>query len=322
MERSGVKQRAACSVQRAVSKAFAALAFAVTASRAVAQQTHVLIITGLGADPEYAAAFEKSGHAVYEAAKKWNIPDASLIYLADSATHGVTGKSTKAAIENAFTTLAKRAGAGDVVLVYIVGHGSGEGQRSAVNISGPDATASDYKMWVSMFPKQTVVFVNASSASGDFVDVLKQSGRIVVTATKTAMERNESVFASQFSRALSTEEADADKDGRISVLEAFEFTKKEVARFYENEKKLQTEHALLSDSILAKTVAFGAQSVSADPKVAALVAERRALEDTLSVLRGKKDQMSAAEYDKELERLLLAIAEKTQAIKAAGGRDE
>lgn len=317
-----MRQWAAGRGQRVAVHAFAALALVVAASRGSAQQTHVLIITGLGGEPQYAVSFEKAGHAVYEAAKKWNIPAPSLFYLADSATHGVTGKSTKAEIENAFTALAKRAAIGDVVLVYLVGHGGGEGPRSAVNVSGPDATASDYKMWLSMFPKQTIVFVNASSASGDFVDVLKQTGRIVITATKTAMERNESVFAAQFSRALSTEEADGDKDGRISVLEAFEFTKKEVARFYETEKKLQTEHALLSDSILAKTVAFGAQAVNADPRVAALVAERRVLEDSLTVLRGKKDQMNVADYEKELERLLLAIAEKTQAIKAAGGKNE
>ena len=302
---------------------FAALALAsALAARGSAQQTHVLIITGLGAEQPYIANFQKAGHAVYEAAKKWGVVDASLIYLsADSTSHGVTGKATKAEVENAFTSLAKRAAAGDVVLVYLVGHGSGEGAKSAVNVSGPDPTAADYKMWVSMFPKQTVVFVNASSASGDFVEQLRHSGRVVITATKTAMERNESVFAAQFSRALSTEEADSDKDGRISVLEAFEFTKKEVARFYETEKKLQTEHALLSDSLLARSVAFGSQSSSADPKVAALVAERRALEDSLAALRAKKDQMGAAEYEKELERLLIAIAEKTQAIRAAGGRE-
>jgi hypothetical protein len=310
-------------VIRRFTNVFAALAIAAAfASRGAAQQTHVLIISGLGAEQPYIANFQKAAHAVYEAAKKWNVPDASLIYLsADSMSHGVTGKATKAEVENAFTALAKRAGAGDVVLVYLVGHGSGEGIRSAVNVSGPDPTAADYKMWVSLFPKQTVVFVNASSASGDFVDQMKQPGHIVITATKTAMERNESVFAAQFSRALSTEEADSDKDGRISVLEAFEFTRKEVARFYENEKKLQTEHALLSDSILAKTVAFGGQPSSADPKVAALVAERRALEDSLNTLRGRKAQMDPAEYEKELERLLLAIAEKTQAIRAAGGRE-
>jgi hypothetical protein len=310
-------------MRRRFAKAVAVLAIAgAAASRGSAQQTHVLIITGLGAEQPYIGNFQKAGYAVYEAAKKWNIPDASLIYLsADSISEGVTGRATKAEIGNAFTSLAKRAASGDVVLVYLVGHGSGEGARSAVNLMGPDPTASDYKMWLSFFPRQTVVFVNASSASGDFVEQLRQPGRIIVTATKTAMERNESVFAAQFSRALSTDEADADKDGRISVLEAFEFTKTEVARFYEDEKKLQTEHPLLSDSILAKTVAFGAQAANANPKVAALVAERRVLEDSLTALRGRKDQMDAAEYEKELERLLIAIAEKTQAIRAAGGRE-
>ena len=314
MERFGVIRR--------IANVLCTLALAAFASRGSAQQTHVLIITGLGGEPQYTASFQKAGQAVYDAAKKWNIPAASLIYLSeDSTAHGVTGIASRANVENAFTALGKRAAVGDVVLVYLVGHGSGEGPGSTVNLPGRgDPTATDYKMWASLFPKQTVVFVNASSASGDFVDQLKQPGRIIVTATKTAMERNEAVFALQFSRALSTEEADADKDGRISVLEAFEFTKKEVARFYETEKKLQTEHAQLSDSILAKTVAFGAQSTNADPKVAALVAERRALEDELAKLRDRKAQMDTATYEKELERLLLAIAEKTQAIRAAGGR--
>lgn len=318
MERFGVSMRL-----RAKILASAALVV-LSAVPVEAQQTHVLIISGLGAEQPYIDTFKKAGHDVYEAARtKWNVPEANVVYLAEDSTwHGVKGIANKVNVENAFTNFAKKAAAGDVVLVYLVGHGSGEQAAAKVNLVGPDPTAADYKMWLAMLPKQTVVFVNASSGSGDFVEQLKQQGRIIVTATKTSMERNESVFAAQFSRALSTDEADGDKDGRVSVLEAFEFAKKEVARFYENEKKLQTEHALLSDSILARSVGFGAQSAAnADPRVAALVAERRALEDSLTTLRGQKATMDSTAYEKELERLLLAIAEKTQAIKAAGGRD-
>ena len=40
----------------------------------------------------------------------------------------------------------------------------------------------------------------------------------------------------------------------------------------------------------------------------------------VGALRLRKESMAAVEYDKQLEDLLLQIAEKTRAIRAAGGR--
>jgi hypothetical protein len=293
------------------------------ALRADAQQTHVLIVTGLGAEPQFATRFHTNAMAVHTAAKtKWGVAPASLVYLAEdpSVDKAISGKSTKDEIAAAFAAFAKRAAPGDIVLVFLLGHGSGEGVDSRVSLPGPDATAGDYATWLSTLSRQTIVFVNASSASGDFIKPLAGPGRVIVTATRTAMERNESVFSTHFANGLATGEADADKDARTSVLEAFEYAKKEVARSYESQNKLLTEHAALSDSMLARTVNFGGVPVSNDPRVAALVAERQALEAELATLRSKKADMNAADYEKELERLLVAIAEKTQAIKAAGGR--
>ena len=102
------------------------------------------------------------------------------------------------------------------------------------------------------------------------------------------------------------------------MLEAFAFAKKEVERAYETDNRMLTEHAVLSDSALARTVAFGGSRPSADPRVAALVAERQALESQVAALRARKDSLDPAAYDKELERLLVLIAEKTQAIRAGG----
>ncbi len=230
------------------------------ADAVAAQQTHVLIITGLGGEPQYSETFHAAGSALYQAAKsKWGVAAGSVIYLAEDPARdpAIAAKSTREEVAKAFAQLAARAAPGDVVLVFLLGHGSGEGVDSRVNLPGPDPTAADYKMWLSVFARQNVVFVNASSASGDFVQQLAAPGRVVVTATKSALERNESVFATYFARGLTTGEADADKDGRVSVLEAFDYARKEVARQYEGANKLQTEHAVLSDSILAQTVAFG-----------------------------------------------------------------
>lgn len=290
-----------------------------------AQQTHLLVVTGLSGEPQYRAAFHRAASGLVDAAKsRWGVAPANVVYLAEDPAIDATrisGRSSREDVERAFLAIAQRVAPGDIVFVFLLGHGSGQGLESAVNLPGRDPTAGDYATWLSGFARQTVVFVNASSASGDFVRVLAGTGRIVVTATRTAMERNESVFARYFVQGLTTIEADADKDERISVFEAFDYARREVVRAYETEKKLLTEHAVLSDTALASTVMFGGAPVSNDPRVAALVAERRALEDSLTALRGRKDSMDAAAYERELERLLVAIAEKSQAIRALGGRE-
>lgn len=288
-----------------------------------AQRTHLLLVTGLGGEPHYSELFVKQGVAVHTLARtQWRVADSSVIWLAEDPareSRRITGRATREAVGAAFLSISRRVAPGDVFVVILIGHGSGEGADSRVNLPGADPTAADYASWLSGFARQTVVFVNAASASGDFVDVLRAPGRVVVTATRTAFERNESIFGEHFVRGLATNEADADKDGRTTVLEAFAFAVRGVGRVYEQEQRMLTEHATVSDTALAARTVFAAAATSDDPRVVALVAERRALEDQVGALRARKAGLPAEAYEAELERLLVAIAEKTAAIRAAGG---
>jgi hypothetical protein len=130
--------------------------------------------------------------------------------------------------------------------------------------------------------------------------------------------------------------ADADKNKRISVLEAFDFAKAETARAYEREGFLATEHALLDDdgdkegsqtpamsgpdgkvaSVLSLGVA-GDDGLPTEPTLRALYLERRELERRIESLRLLKDNMEPARYTAELEKLATAIALKTREIRAA-----
>lgn len=284
-----------------------------------AQQTHVLMVAGLSGDPAFKSRFTSALTAMHTAVKtRWGVSDSSLIALTEDST-AFNGRSTRENIGKAFASLSRRVQPGDVLLVVLVGHGSGEGANSRVNLPGPDAAASEYASWLAPFARQQVVFVNAATGSGDFVSVLSAPGRIVVTATRSAVERNESEFLQYFARALATDDADANKDGRLSVLEAFQFARTEVTKSYAANNRMLTEHAVLSDSVSAARVAFGTSGRSSDPKVAALMAERQALESQVAALRARKAAMDVNTYEVELERLLLAIAEKSAAIRAAGG---
>ncbi len=288
-----------------------------------AQQQHVLVVTGLGGEAAYRTAFLDVAARLHTVATtKWNVPAANVIVLTEAPARDPVrfrGRSTKEAVGEAFLSMSQRVKAGDVVIVFLHGHGSGQAAESRVNLPGPDPSAADFATWLSGFTQQTVVFVNAASASGDFVRVLAGPRRIVLTATKSSVERNDTRFAGHFVRGLETDEADANKDGRTTVLEAFDYARRAVEREYETDSRMLTEHAVLSDSTLASTTALGGRTTSTNPRVAALVAERQALEEQVAALRAKKATMSEDAYERELERLLIAVAEKTQAIRAAGG---
>ena len=129
--------------------------------------------------------------------------------------------------------------------------------------------------------------------------------------------------------------ADLDKNRRISVFEAFQFATAQVVRSYEREGLLMTEHAMLDDDgdkegtqklsattkdgKIAMVLSLGSIDTSAaptDPKIAALYAERRELERRIENLRLLKDSMDPTRYATELESAGLALARKTQEIRA------
>ena len=284
----------------------------------------VLLITGLSGEPRFATAFHAAAASVYDAARtKWGVADSGLTYLAEDPALDVariTGRGTRDGVAAAFATLARRSEAGDVILVMLLGHGSGQGADSRLSLPGPDASAADFTSWLAPLVGRTVVLVNAASGSGDFIAAVAGPDRLVVTATKNSTQRNETVFAEHFARGLTSDAGDADKDGRVTILEAFSFARREVQKAYDTKNNLLTEHAQIGDSALARTIAFGTAPASRDPRVVALMAARRGLELQVDALRRKKGAMDSVAYERELERLLLEIAEKTMEIRAAEGR--
>lgn len=302
---------------------------------------HLLVVTGLSGEPRYAKEFGESAARLVDAARtRWGVPDSSIIYLGEnpeSDRRRITGRATVADLRAGLGRLLTRSGAGHVVFLALIGHGSGEGPGSRFSLPGPDVTAADLVELLRPFEGRTVVVVNTASGSGDFLPLLSAPGRIVITATRSAFERNATTFAGPFTRGLADGEADADKDGRVTMLEAFIHARREVARAYESDGRLLTEHAQLDDDgdkkgsaepgsagdgSLARQVAFALRpsAASSDPRVAQLETERRALEAAVADLRRRRVTLDSVAYERELERLLLALAEKTREIRALEGK--
>ena len=279
---------------------------------------------------------------------RFGIPEADIVYLAETVGDGSRAKatSTKDNLLQELSALGERSKSGDVLFVMLIGHGSGDDVNPRFNVPGPDVSAADIAKVLDTVHGPIVAIVNAACASGGFVGALSGSNRVIATATKSGMERNQTRFANYFVQAYAGDVADADKDGRVSVLEAFEYSRREVARAYEAENHMLTEHAQLDDNgdkkgtaapdakspdgALARRVFLGgtsgsvaaaARAASNDPRVATLEKEKDALEARIDSLRRTKAQMDSTAYDKALEGLLVQLAEKNKAIRdAVGGR--
>ena len=297
-----------------------------SASIAHAQDVHLLVITGVGGDDEHSAQFQKWAGAVVDSAKKHGVLDANINWLGEAPEKDarIKARSSKDNVTKAFHDLAVRAKTNDDIFIMLIGHGSFDGKIAAFNLPGPDLTADDYKGLLQQFPTQKVVFVNTASSSGAFLATLAGPARTIVTATKTGGERNETRFAEYFVQALDAEEADRDRNGRVSIQEAFDFAASKVKAAYEKEGHILTEHAALDDGAqgklagtqyLAPERSRTASAQNADPALRALLEQRDALERQVNDLRLRKDSMDPAAYDQQLETLVTDLAVKTRQIR-------
>jgi hypothetical protein len=306
---------------------------------AAAQQAHVMVIVGVAGEPAFGETFQRWATTLVDGVGRFGVDPANVIYLhekPDADPKRITGRSTRPEVEKAFARLAEVSRPDDVVLVLLIGHGTFDGRVARFNLPGPDMTPADFEPLLKRIQAKQIVFVNTSSASAPFLHELAAPGRTIVTATRTGHEHFATLFGGYFVDALVSDEADLDKNRRVSILEAFTAARLEVARAYEREGLMRREHALLDDTgdrkgvtepsadgpvgRVAAMVSIGTTAEDAlpeDPALRALHVERRDLEQRIESLKMLKGGMDQTRYASELETLLTALALKTREIREA-----
>jgi hypothetical protein len=144
------------------------------------------------------------------------------------------------------------------------------------------------------------------------------------------------VFADGFIKAFTSDEADADHNGRVSIWEAFAFASRQVAQYYEKSGHLSTETAFIDDTgkgvgrdgsgtsqggTLAGLTYLDTVTTrtSSDPALQALLDRQRALTDQIDELRRKRASMPPDEFDKAFEKLATELATVSAEIRKKGG---
>jgi len=285
----------------------------------------LLLVLGIGGEDPYRERFEQWADQWETAA----IPAGFTVHRIGPQIEGDTPLR-----ESLLQKFSKLADGDDELWVVFIGHGTWDGRDARFNLAGDDITAEETA--TALEPtKRPLAFVNLSSASGPFLPALSGDQRVVITATRSGDEANFAHLGKFLSAAIADPSSDLDKDGQVSLLEAFLVASRQTEAFYLSEQRIQTEHALIDDNgdaLGLSPAEFEGTHATVAPKDGtpdgalanqfALVRSefestlsiedrqrRNALEREIATLRAQKDELDPESYYPELNRLLLQLAE-------------
>src|SRR2546423_8486487 len=156
---------------------WAAFAFLLTASNAVAGDRYALIVSGAAGGDAYAQKYTAWRTALASTLlDKFKYPADRVVVLADSDEEGVR-KSTRENVQRALGDFRKRLTKDDQLLVLLIGHGTtADGDEAKFNLVGPALTAGEWADLIRPIPGR-VVFVNTTAASFPFLRKMAGRGR-------------------------------------------------------------------------------------------------------------------------------------------------
>ena len=300
------------------------------AGNAWAQERHALVIAGAAGGDAYGAKLAAWRQALVSVLREKLAFEAARVHVFAENSRDAQ-PATRERVSAALEQLARAAGPQDLVLIVLLGHGSFDGVEAKFNLVGPDLDTNEWRDLLRPL-RARVLFVNTTGASMPFLERLSGPRRIIITATETPAQKFDTMFAEHFIGVLGDTAADLDKDGRISVLEAFSAASRRVKQQYERAGQLPIERAMLDDNgdrvgkwaggdgtdgaTAARTFLDGVEATTpADPALAELLQRQAALEAQVDDLRARKVLMPAEEYAKEFERVMIDLARVSREIR-------
>ena len=298
---------------------------------AIASERYVVIVSGASGGEKYAEQQKKwRTELTVFLTSNFSIPDANVVVLDEESTG--TAQATADNVRALLSDLRRRVTRDDTLLLVLLGHGTFDGADAKFNLVGPDMSAPQWKAAVDGIAGRLVI-INTTEASYPFLEELSKTGRVIITATDSAQQRFATVFPEYFIRSLADLSSDLDKNGRISLWEAFTSASAGVKKHYEQRGQLSTERPLLDDNgdrvgreadapgedgAAARAIYFNADPptmVAGNPAVAELERARQLLERHLEELKARKALMTDEQYQNELETILIELARVAQEIR-------
>jgi hypothetical protein len=307
------------------------LVLGVLQGSAGAADRYALIVTGAHGEPTYEQQYAQWRQSAAAALlEKLGFDAAHIVTLFEGGDpqHAATAET----VRRSLIELRGKTGPDDVVFVLLIGHGSFDGAEAKFNLVGPDLTSTEWASLLKPIQARTVI-VNSTASSFPFLEHLSGPRRIVITATDSAAQRFDTVFPEYFIRALTDPAADLDKNGRVSIWEAFSAASLGVRRYYAQRGQLATERSLIDDDgdgVGREAGEEGKDGSAAsrlylDPEIPGapptdeellrLLQRRTSLQIEADELRMRRQLMTPEEYRDEFEKLMLALARVSRDIR-------
>ena len=290
----------------------------------------LLVVVGAPGEESYVEPFERTSAAWVKAGKAAGLNTHVIGDETDKAeTHVIHREQLQQWLTDQHTT------GSHLLWLVFVGHGTYDGRQAKINLVGQDVSAVEMRQWLAPIQRPMVI-VHGGSASAPFVNALSASDRIIVTATENGNEINYARFGERFALAITNPDSDIDRDGQISVLEAFVSAAIDTEIFYDGNGRLSTEHALIDDNGDGRGTPFDwfngtrlskqAETEKAQPdgdraRLLSLIPspeeqamtdaqrlERAALESEVKDLRARKSELSEEEYYHQLESIFRQLS--------------
>lgn len=289
---------------------------------------HVVVVVGAGGEDQYADMFQKWAGQWRSAIERAGA-ESGFIGAAPAADGQPTDREL---LSQHLDDLAKQQP--QSLWIVLIGHGTYDGRTARFNLEGPDISAEEFSELLQPMTCPVAV-INCASSSSPFINTISGPGRVVLTATKSGSEANFARFGGALATVVEEGVADLDKDGQMSLLEAFLEASRRTATYYREEGRLASEHALIDDNGDARGTpaawfegfrvnpakAKGGEldgqlardfSLEAGDSVITLTPEQQArrkeLEEQVELLRRNRPSPRDALYFSRLEELLVELA--------------
>jgi hypothetical protein len=203
-------------------------------------QTTVLIVSGISKDPNDQAIRNQAVSGLREhLLKRMSLDPQHLTILPADA-------STASRVSQALETAASTLGPDDRFVFYYLGQANAAGGDLRFNLPGPDMTPMDLAGRLNRLKAGTQLVVLDCPCAALATKALAAANRVIVCAS-AATQVYGTRFSTHFVHALAQPQTDANKDGKVSLLEAFTETAKEIEQWYRQKGILVTETPCLED---------------------------------------------------------------------------
>ncbi|WP_077028583.1 hypothetical protein [Fuerstiella marisgermanici] len=292
------------------------------------ERQSVIVVVGAEGTPEYRQMFSEWTDR-WQAAAKAGDADFAAVGRGQSDESSNDLQTLQTKVTDAISVKTD-----EPLWLVLIGHGTFDGRVARFNLRGPDLSA-DAAAELLATSQRPVAVINCASCSAPFISALSAPNRIVITGTKDGNQVQFTRFGGFLADAIANLDADIDRDGQTSLLEACLFSARRVEEYYKSDGRLATEHSLLDDNgdgkgvraelfegvrvrenVKDKTAVDGKlakrwhlvrseaeRSLSPEHRM-----ERDRLEEQLEQLRPLKAELSEAEYLGRLEDILLPLA--------------